>query len=105
MLGVLITLWLGAEWRTRNDVVVTVQGREQELSRHRLSGKAPFTALPLVVLVNQNSATAVAAGPLQTIGINPLSTIATGSPWYKTWWGIGLIGVAAFLGYKRFVQK
>lgn len=28
-----------------------------------------------------------------------------GGPWYKTWWGLGLIGVAAFFGYKKFIAK
>jgi hypothetical protein len=30
---------------------------------------------------------------------------AGSASWYKTWWGLGLIGLAGFLGYKKFIAK
>ena len=33
---------------------------------------------------------------------NIFSSVASSS-WYKTWWGLGLLGIGAFFGYKYFI--
>lgn len=38
--------------------------------------------------------------------IDPMTGVcALATPWYKTWWGIGLLGVGGFFAYKHFSKK
>lgn len=42
-----------------------------------------------------------------TVVTGPAASTYTASPaaWYTQWWGMGLIGLLAFVGYKHFVAK
>lgn len=49
----------------------------------------------------------VVTSPPSTAPVVPIATgiVAPSNPWYMTWWGIGLIAVAGYFGYKKFLAK
>ena len=33
-----------------------------------------------------------------------VTAMPASKPWYTTWWGLGLLGIGAFAGYKAFIK-
>lgn len=63
-------------------------------------------AIPVVWVGTTNTAAGGTTTPTTVPSAGAqVSTTAPSAPFYTTWWGIGLIGLAAYFGYKKFIKK